>query len=51
MTNHEDFIIQEPYQPTEKEEQAIRELMNKKEGLIADDWNSQIGILRVLKII
>ena len=49
MTNHEDFIIQEPYQPTEKEEQAIRELMNKKEGLIADDWNSQNRYIKSFK--
>lgn len=39
MTEHEDYIVQAPYQPTEKERHAIEELMNK--GLVSDDWNSK----------
>jgi len=38
MTEEEDFIVQEPYQPTEEEKQAIRDLEDK--GFVADDWNS-----------
>lgn len=38
MSNQEDFIIREPYQPTEQEKQAIKELEDK--GLVADDWYS-----------
>ena len=38
MTQEEDFIVSEPYQPTEEEKQAIRELENK--GLVASDWKS-----------
>ncbi len=41
MTDKEDFIVQEPYQPTEEEKQAIKELENKEQGLIADDWDSK----------
>lgn len=39
MTEHEDYIVQVPYQPTEKERHAIEELMKK--GLVSDDWNSK----------
>ena len=39
MTKLEDFIILEPYQPTEEEKLAVKELVDK--GLIAADWNSR----------
>ena len=39
MTEHEDYIVQVPYQPTEKERHTIEELMTK--GLVSDDWNSK----------
>ena len=35
----EDYIVQDPYHPTEKEKLAIEELTNK--GLVPGDWNSQ----------
>lgn len=38
MNEQEDFVVQEPYQPTKKEKEAIKELEDK--GLVADDWNS-----------
>jgi len=38
MTELEDFVVEEPYQPTEEEKLAIKELENK--GLVADDWGS-----------
>lgn len=38
MSEREDFVVQEPYQPTEDEKYAIEQLENK--GLVADDWNS-----------
>lgn len=40
MMNYEleDYIVQDPYQPTEKEKLAIEELTNK--GLVPGDWNS-----------
>lgn len=38
MTQEEDFIVREPYQPTEEEKQAIAELESR--GLTADDWDS-----------
>lgn len=41
MTEEEDFIVQEPYQPTIEEKQAIRELEEKEQGLVPNDWNSQ----------
>lgn len=41
MTDKEDFIVQEPYQPTEEERQAIKELEDKEQGLVAGDWSSQ----------
>lgn len=39
MTEVEDYIVQNPYQPTEKERLAIEELANK--GLDSGDWNSK----------
>ena len=41
MTDKEDFIVQEAYQPTEEEKQAIKELEDKDQGLVAEDWDSQ----------
>lgn len=38
MTDLEDYIVQEPYQPTDGEKQAIKELTDK--GLVASDWDS-----------
>ncbi len=38
MTTQEDFVIQEPYRPTEEEKRAIAELEAK--GLVAGDWDS-----------
>lgn len=39
----EDYVVQNPYQPTEKEKLAIKELTDK--GLVPEDWNSQkVGI-------
>lgn len=44
MTELEDFIVQEPYSPTEEEKRAIAELEAK--GLEAEDWSSpQKGIV------
>lgn len=45
MMNYEleDYIVQDPYQPTEKEKLAIEELTNR--GLVPEDWNSnKVGI-------
>lgn len=38
MTKEEDFLVNEPYKPTEKEQSAIKELEGK--GLVAEDWDS-----------
>ena len=38
MTEREDFVVQEPYQPTDEEIKAIKELEDK--GLDASDWDS-----------
>lgn len=38
MTELEDFIVQEPYKPTEEEKEAISELQAK--GLVPSNWNS-----------
>lgn len=38
MTEQEDFIVENAYQPTEEEKQAISELKSK--GLTAKDWES-----------
>lgn len=40
MTDIEDFIVQEPYQLKEEEKKAIRELEEKEQGFVADDWDS-----------
>ena len=49
MTDKEDFIVQKPYQPTEKEKQAIKELEAKEQGLVADDWDSQKTYIKSFK--
>lgn len=49
MTDKEDFIVQEPYQPTEEEKQAIKELADKEQGLVADDWDSQKTYIKSFK--
>ena len=38
MTKEEDFLVNEPYKPTEMEQSAIKELEGK--GLVAEDWDS-----------
>ena len=38
VTEQEDFMVAEPYQPTEDENNAIKELEDK--GLVTDDWDS-----------
>ena len=38
VTEQEDFIVAEPYQPTADEIQAIKDLEDK--GLVANDWDS-----------
>lgn len=38
MNKQEDFIVIEPYKPTEKEQSTIKELEDK--GLVAEDWDS-----------
>ena len=38
MTEQEDFIINEPYQPTDDEKAVIAEL--EKKGLVPEDWDS-----------
>lgn len=49
MTEEEDFVVQEPYLPTVEEQQAIRELENKEQGLVADDWNSKKKYIKSFK--
>ncbi len=47
MTAEEDFIVQEPYQPTKEEKQAIAELEAK--GLNAKDWDSKKKFIKSFK--
>lgn len=47
MTQEEDFIVSEPYQPTEEEKQAIREMEDK--GLVAGDWDSKKKYIKNFK--
>lgn len=49
MTEIEDFIVQEPYQPTPEESQAIKELENKDMGLVAKDWDSKKKYIKNFK--
>ena len=39
MTKEENFVVREPYQPTEEEKKAIKELENK--GLRPKNWDSK----------
>lgn len=39
MTELEDFVVREPYRPTEEEKQTIKEL--EAGGLKAEDWDSE----------
>lgn len=47
MTNQEDFIVQEPYQPTAEEKKAITELEGK--GLVACNWGSRKKYIKSFK--
>lgn len=47
MTEQEDFIVSEPYQPTDEEKQAITELEDK--GLVACSWNSRKKYIKSFK--
>ena len=47
MTKEEDFVVSEPYKPTEMEQSAIKELENK--GLVAEDWDSGKKYLQSFK--
>lgn len=38
VTEQENFMVVEPYQPTQNEKNAIKELVDK--GLVSDDWDS-----------
>lgn len=47
MTEQEDFVVREPYQPTQEEMQAIKKLEDK--GLVPDDWNSRKKYIKSFK--
>ena len=47
MTEQEDFIVLEPYQPTEEEKKAIKELVEK--GIVPTDWDSQKTFIKSFK--
>lgn len=47
MNVHEDYIVTNPYQPTEDEKSAITKL--EKRGLLADDWDSTNGNIKDFK--
>lgn len=47
VTEQEDFIVTEPYQPTNEEMQSISEVEDK--GLVADDWNSAKRYIKSFK--
>lgn len=49
MTEIEDFVISEPYQPTENEKRAIGELEDKDQGLVVDDWDSRKTYIKSFK--
>lgn len=49
MAKLEDFIVQTPYQPSDKEKAAISEL--KAKGLVPGDWSSGKTISSRLRII
>lgn len=47
MTKEEDFVVNEPYKPTEKEQSAIMELEGK--GLVPKDWDSRKKYIQSFK--
>lgn len=47
MTEQEDFVVTEPYQPTNEEKQAIKELTDK--GLTAKSWDSKKKYIKSFK--
>lgn len=47
MKESENFIVKEPYQPTEDEKKAIAEL--KAKGLKPQDWKSKKKVLSLSK--
>lgn len=47
MTEQEDFVVRKPYQPTQEEKQAIKELEDK--GLVPNDWNSRKKYIKSFK--
>ena len=47
MTKEEDFLVYEPYKPTEMEQSAIKELEGK--GLVAEDWDSGKKFIKSFK--
>ncbi len=47
MTEEEDFVVSEPYQPTNEEKQAIKELTDK--GLTAKSWDSKMKYIKSFK--
>lgn len=49
MTDKEDFIVQEAYQPSEKEKQAIEELVVNDEKSLADYWDSNRTYIKSFK--
>lgn len=49
MTEKEDFVVIEPYQPTTEEKQAIEELANKVQGIVANDWYSNKKYIKSFK--
>lgn len=47
MTEQEDFVVQEPYRPTNEENKALMELENN--GLIAKHWDSNKKLIKSFK--
>ena len=47
MTEQEDFIVTEAYQPTEEEKHAISKLESK--GLNAKNWDSKSKFIKSFK--
>lgn len=47
MTELEDFVVRDPYQPTNEENKAISELKSK--GLIARHWDSKMKYIKSFK--
>jgi hypothetical protein len=49
MTDKEDFIVQEAYQPSKEEMKAIEALEKKQGGLVAADWDSKKKYIQEFK--